>query len=199
MWKPKMIRFSFLLLVMVIGFMTIVATGGGGGGGGGSDSSSDDSDDSDDSADSTIDPYEIVPSTITTFDYVDDGDICMEDGKPVIRMYSSSTCPYCAWDAGAFNPVVERYVDDGLIVAHHWEIWNLNTGAGDDLLTDEIENTIPESELEIFETFDPEYLTPYFVFGCKYTRTGAARYSYGLNAEAAEFMAVIEELLDSDP
>ena len=66
-------------------------------------------------------------------------------------------------------------------------------GLGDVLYFD-----IPESKLETFETFDPEHETPYFVFGCKYTRTGAARYIYGLKAEAAEFMAVIEELLDSD-
>ena len=94
--------------------------------------------------------------------------------------------------------VVKWYMDQGLIVAHHWESWGGNTG--DDLLTSEVEGTIPDSELEIFGTFNPEYSTPTFVFGCKYTRLGATRYySDDLEGEAAEFMAVIEELLDSVP
>jgi hypothetical protein len=180
-----MISSFCLSLVMVIGLITIVASGGGGGGGGGTDTP----------VDNTIDPNNIVPSSITTFDD-EGGDICLEDGKPVIRMYSSSTCPYCAWDANAFDPVAKMYVEDGLIVAHHWEIWDLYNRTGDDLLTDEVEGTIPESEIDIFGMFNPDYSTPTFVFGCKYTREGASRYNYGLEAEAAEFMAVIEELLD---
>jgi thiol-disulfide isomerase/thioredoxin len=187
MQKLKMIRFFCLLLVMVIGFLTIV-TSGGGGGDGGSDTSSDNSDDS------TIDPYEIVPSTITTFDHVDDGDICTEDDKPVIRMFSTSTCSHCAWSAEAFEPVVQKYVDQGLIVAHHWELYT-----GDDFLTSEVEDEIPESEMAIYDTFSPLSYVPAFVFGCTYYRIGTGHeIEDDLEAEAAEFMAVIEELLDSD-
>ena len=178
-----MIRFFCLLLVTVIGVMTIVASGGGGG----SDTSSDNS------GDSTIDPDKIVPSAITTFDHVDSGDICREDGKPVIRMFSTPTCPHCAWSSEAFEPVVQMYMDQGLIVAHHWDLYT-----GDDLLTSEVEDEIPESEMEIYDTFSPQSYVPTFVFGCTYYRVGTGHEGEDdLEAEAAEFMAVIEELLDS--
>jgi len=154
--------------------------GGGGGGGGGND---------------TIDPNTITPSSITTFSSVN-GDNCSEDGKPVIRMFSTSTCPHCEWTAGAFDPVVEMYVEEGLIVAHHWD---LNTG--DDLLTPQVETSIPQSEMNAYT--DARYgfqnYVPAFVFGCKYYRLGTGfEGTDNLRAEAAEFMAVIEALLDAE-
>ena len=176
MRKLKIIGYLCMSLVMVIGVLTIVASGGGG--------------DSDDSDDTTINPYNIEPSTITTF--TDLGlDICLEDGKPIIRMYTNSGCEYCKWDSKAFDPVVKMYVNKGLIIAHHWE---LNTG--DDLLTDEKEMEVPESEREIYNTFNPNSTVPTFVFGCTYKRVGAYT-QRTLEAEAAEFMAVIVDLLDS--
>ena len=164
----------FLCFVM-IGLLT----GCGGGGGGGSTDAT------------TIDPNTIEPSSIATFSSVN-GDICTEDDKPVIRLFSTRTCPHCQWVAGAFDPVVKMYVEEGLIVAHHWEV-----DTGDDLLTDQVETNVPDSEIAIYYSFNSQNTVPTFVFGCRYYRVGNGYESQNnLRAEAAEFMAVIEALLD---
>ena len=184
MRKLQIISYFCLSLVTVIGLMTIVASGGGGGG---------ESDTTNDTpVDAVIDPYEIAPSAIETFTSTG-GDICMEDGKPVIRMFSTTWCPHCQWISDVFDDVVQMYVDEGLIVAHHWEL-----DTGDDTLTIQVEESVPESEEAIFNTFNPDNSIPTFVFGCRYYRIGNGHeLQNDLKAEAAEFMAVIEDLLDS--
>lgn len=164
MRKLKIISYFCLSFVMVIGLMTIAASGGGGSG------------------------------DTTTFSD-NGGDICTEGGKPVIRMFSTSTCPHCAWSAQAFDPVVQSYVNQGLIFAHHWEI-----DTGDDLLTSEVEDEVPASEMTVYNTYSPQSYVPAFVFGCRYIRIGTGHESSNdVEAEEDEFIDLIEELLDSVP
>jgi thiol-disulfide isomerase/thioredoxin len=136
------------------------------------------------------DPFDNEPSGIMTFDSVS-GDICREDGKPVIRLFSTTWCPHCQWIGNTFDDVVQTYVDEGLIVAHHWEI-----DTGNDTLTNQIEQAVPDDEMAVFLEFNPRESIPTFVFGCKYYRSGTAyEQEDDLESEAAEFMAVIEALL----
>lgn len=139
-----------------------------------------------------IDPYTIEPSSIQTFASVSDSAaVCTEDGKPVIRLFSTTWCLHCQWISDTFDAVVEMYVDQGLIVAYHWEV-----DTGDDTLTALDEDGVPVSEMDIFDEFNPRGSIPTYVFGCKYYRIGNGYESQNdLEAEAAEFMAVIEELL----
>jgi len=137
-----------------------------------------------------IDPFDIEPSGIYTFESVI-GDICREDDKPVIRLFSTTWCLHCQWIADTFDDVVQMYVDEGLIVAHHWEM-----DIGDDILTSQVEQAVPDDEMAVFEEFNPQEFIPTFVFGCKYYRIGTAyEQENDLESEAAEFMAVIEALL----
>ena len=139
--------------------------------------------------DETIDPYDIEPSGIETFGSVD-GEICKEDGKPVIRLFSTTWCFHCQWIADTYDAMVQMYVDDDEIVAHHWEV-----DTGDDTITSEVEQSVPGSEMAITE-FNPQESIPTFVFGCKYYRVGTGyERTDDLEAEAAEFMAVIEALI----
>ena len=139
---------------------------------------------------SATDPSDNDPPGIMTFESVS-GDICMEDGKPVIRLFSTTWCPHCQWIADTFDEVVQTYVDEGLIVAHHWEL-----DIGDDILTSQIEQAVPDDEMAVFEEFNPQESIPTFVFGCKYYRIGTAYEQVDdLESEAAEFRAVIEALL----
>ena len=141
-------------------------------------------------ADEIIDPYEIEASSIQTFASVD-GEICREDGKPVIRLFSETWCSHCQWIADTYDAVMQMYVDDGEIVARHWE-----TDTGDDMLTSQVEQSVPDSEMAIFTEFNSQESIPTFVFGCKYYRIGTGyEIGGGLTAEAAEFMAVIEALI----
>lgn len=132
----------------------------------------------------------VTKDDITTFE--DSGDeVCMEDGKPIIRLFSTTWCPHCKWVSSTFDNVVKEYADKGQIVAYHWEL-----DKGEDLLTAEIENGIPESEVNIYKKYNPDGGVPTFVFGCKYIRVGNGYESQDdLAAEQAEFRAVIEELV----
>lgn len=155
---------------------------------GGSNSGSTASDNSDGS---TIDPTLINPSSIETFE-TGSGDICREDDKPVIRLFSTTWCPHCVWIADTYDAVVKMYVEEGAIVAHHWEV-----DTGDDTLTLQDEGGVPGSEMAIFNDFNSQESIPTFVFGCKYYRIGNGHEQEDdLEAEAAEFMAVIEALLN---
>ena len=123
------------------------------------------------------------------------GDGCYEDGKPVIRLFSTTWCPHCKWITETYESVVQEYADKELIVAKHWEL-DIN----DDTLTQGVEGSVPESELAIYREFNPRGSIPTFVFGCKYSRIGNGfERSVGLEAEEAEFRAVIDTLIQNAP
>jgi parvulin-like peptidyl-prolyl isomerase len=127
---------------------------------------------------------------IQTFS-VRDGEICREDGKPVVRMFSTTWCPHCEWVKETFDSTVKEYADKGLIVARHWQV-----DTEDDTLTSFKEDFMPLTEKAIFQDFNPNGGVPTFVFGCKYYRVGNGYESEkNLAAEKREFVAVIEKLL----
>jgi thiol-disulfide isomerase/thioredoxin len=115
----------------------------------------------------------------------------MEDGKPVIRLFSVTWCQHCIWIKESFDMVAREYAEAGRIKAYHWEL-----DTGDNTLTPETEAMVPTSEVALFREFSPKKKVPAFVFGCRYHRIGNAYESQGgLEAEKAEFRAVIESLL----
>jgi thiol-disulfide isomerase/thioredoxin len=118
-------------------------------------------------------------------------EICTQDGKPVIRLFSTTWCSHCNWIKDTYDSVVKEYAEDGKIIAYHWEL-----DANDDTLTPEFEAQIPESEMEIYRQFNPRGSIPTFVFGCKYYRVGNGYEQQGdLGLEEEEFRAVIENLI----
>jgi thiol-disulfide isomerase/thioredoxin len=126
---------------------------------------------------------------ITTFSDTG-GEICLEDGKPVIRMFSTTTCPHCSWVKDTFDSVVKEYADKGLIVARHWEL-NIR----DDTLTPRREGVVPNEDLMEFSRISNGGV-PAFSMGCRYLRLGTGHESTGgLEAEADEFRAVIDKLI----
>ena len=133
----------------------------------------------------------IPASEITTF--TDSGnEIETIDGKPVIRLFSTTWCSHCKWISETYESVVQEYVDDGKIVAYHWEL-DIN----DDALTPALEGTIPESELAVYREFNPRGSIPTFVFGNRFYRVGNGHESANdLAAEEAEFRAVIDKLIE---
>jgi len=136
--------------------------------------------------------------------FTDSGnDVELEDGKPVVRLFSTTGCPHCVWIMGTFDKVAKEYVDAGKIVAYHWE---LNTG--DDTLTEAVETAVPGSEDAVYKKFNPRGSIPTFVFGGKYYRVGNGFEGPGdtqnpttaaslehLAQEEADFRAAIEALL----
>ena len=127
---------------------------------------------------------------IKTFKAID-GPIETMDGKPVIRLFSTTWCPHCQWIASTYDRVVSEYVSQGKIVAYHWEL-----DTGDNTLTNETETSVPASEQAVYQKFNPQGSIPTFVFGGKYWRIGNGyEQQQNLTAEEQEFRAVIDQLI----
>ncbi len=124
--------------------------------------------------------------------FIDTGDETYKvDGKPVIRLYTTTWCPHCVWIKDTFDKVAREYIEQGKIIAYHWDV-----DSGDNTLTPEIEESIPEEEIEIFKRYNPQGSIPTFVFGNKYKRIGNGYEAEDdLRAEEAEFRDIIEELI----
>lgn len=119
-------------------------------------------------------------------------DVCTVDGKPVIRLYSTTICPHCVWIRGTYDSVAKEYADAGKIVARHWEF-----DTNDDTLTEEAEGSIPPEEFVLYQKYNPRGGVPTFVFGCRFVRVGNAyERANNLTAEGLEFRNVIEALLE---
>ena len=122
------------------------------------------------------------------------GEIQYENGKPVIRLFSTTWCPHCILITDTFDSIIKEYVQTGQIVAYHWDL-----DTGDNTLTDEIETEVPQSELAVFQTFNPKGSIPTFVFGNKYWRIGNGyEGQHDLIAEEAEFRRIIEKLVQNE-
>ena len=123
-------------------------------------------------------------------------DICYNDaGLPVIILFSLSTCPHCQWVGDTFDQIVKNYVDKGLIEAHHYDVLTK-----DDLLTPEVETSMPKQFLQIGRSGNPDGHLPYFNFGCKFDRIGNGYEAQNdLAAEAREMCQVIEALIHNHP
>lgn len=119
-------------------------------------------------------------------------DPCTDDsGRPLILLFSASSCSHCQWVGGVFDLVAGEYAGRGLVTAHHYDV-----ETGDDLLTEAVETQIPESHLAIGKRGDPEGYLPYFNFGCRFDRIGTGYEEQDdLVAEAEEMSRVIEALL----
>lgn len=124
-------------------------------------------------------------SSINTFQQTGD-DLCEEDGKPLVILFSTTTCPYCTWIKDTFDSTVMGYGDS--IAAYHWEL-----NIGNNALSGEVETEVPKKYLDLFRQYNPRGSVPTYVFGCKYIRIGNG-YS-DLASEAAEFRAVIDTLI----
>ncbi len=133
----------------------------------------------------------IQPGEIKTFTEKADATVCTQDGKPIIRLYSTTWCPHCQWVKSTFNKVVQEYVAAGKVVAHHWVL-----DIGDDDFTSLKESIVPTDEMKVYKEFNPQQSIPTFVFGCKYYRVGNGYEAQDdLSAEETEFRSVIEQVI----
>jgi peptidyl-prolyl cis-trans isomerase SurA len=129
-------------------------------------------------------------SQIGSFREVDQ-ELCTENGKPIVTLYTTSTCPHCKWIKETFAETVAPYVTDGKIVA---QIWELDTK--DNLLTSQKEGSVPQEQMDRFMRYSNGGV-PTFDFGCKYVRVGNGYEGQpnALEKEKADFELVIEQLL----
>ncbi len=118
--------------------------------------------------------------------------ICTADGRPVVRLYSTTMCPHCRWIKDTFDSVVREYASRGEIVAHHWEL-----DTGDDTLSRRVETRVPSEEVWIYQQFNPRSTVPTFVFGCRYYRIGNGYEGRkDLKSEEREFREIIRAMVE---
>jgi len=119
-----------------------------------------------------------------------EGEICTENGKPVVRLFSTTSCPHCRWIGDTFDETMKELEAQGKVVAYHWEL-----DTEDNTLTSTKEGYMPEEEKNIYLKFNPQGSVPTFVFGCKYYRIGTGyERENNLAMEKAEFKAVVDKL-----
>ncbi|MBI2139977.1 SurA N-terminal domain-containing protein [Candidatus Woesearchaeota archaeon] len=90
---------------------------------------------------------------------------CKSGGKPLVRLFTTTTCKGCSLAGEAFAKSVQQF--SGKIEARHWQ---LNTG--DNLLTQQAEKGIPQDEIAFFSAANPKKTVPFYDFGCKYSGAG---------------------------
>lgn len=118
-----------------------------------------------------------------------DTDVCKEDGKPMVFLFSTTWCPHCEWIKDTFDKWAKDNSDK--ISAYHWEL-----DTGDNTLTSKTEDSIPDKHNEIYSKFNPSGSIPTYVFGCRYSRVGNGYESEeDLGKEKASFEKVMKELL----
>jgi hypothetical protein len=105
---------------------------------------------------------ELIQRKKVKFDETQDS-LCGE--KPIVRFYSTSTCPGCDYTASIFEDALLSFEDR--IDAAHWVL-----DIGDNKLTSLNESGIPREELSIFKKYSPKNDIPLTVIGCKYKKIG---------------------------
>jgi thiol-disulfide isomerase/thioredoxin len=135
-----------------------------------------------------------APPVVGTFETFNDSgyEAELQDGKPVIRLFSTTWCPHCVWVKPVFDRIAKEYVDAGKIVAYHWEIDTF-----DNTLTEAVETVVPETEMAVYAHFNPGGSIPTFILGGKYYRVGNGFEAQSdLVKEEAAFRAVIDKLIE---
>lgn len=113
-------------------------------------------------------------------------EICIENGKPIIRRYTASTCTKCK----EVEPSFKMAVADYKVIVKEWEL-----DTGDNLNTEIVETALPESEYKILKKYNPKGAVPAYVFGCKYVRIGDAFSELNLIEEENAFREILQELI----
>jgi thiol-disulfide isomerase/thioredoxin len=85
--------------------------------------------------------------------------VCYEDGKPIIYLFGSESCPHCKWEQPILNAVIEKFQS---VVSFHDNIDSYN-------------------DQDIFSKYSSGAI-PTIVIGCKYYRIGSGE-SFGEGEE----------------
>lgn len=113
------------------------------------------------------------------------GDEICGDEKPIVRMYTTSSCEVCKESTINFQDWIVEYIIDESVQARHWSL-----DTGDNLLTVKKERGVPKEEVDLFKKYSTNNLVPAVILGCKYKRVGK------LDVEAKdEFKAILKTLI----
>lgn len=128
-----------------------------------------------------------------SFKYYEGTDILLEDGKPVIVLFSTETCPHCQWISETFDMIAKEYQDAGKIKAYHF---NFTQSGVADTISGETFDAIPSQFEELNTKYGGGYV-PTFVIGGKYFRVGNAfEQEDDLEKESTELRRIIDQVIE---
>lgn len=119
-------------------------------------------------------PAEETGKTIGSFSVGAD-EICQENGKPIVYLFGSTTCPHCVWEKPIAQKVVGKFGD---LISYH-------------------ENIDSETDSDIFQKYSTGGI-PTLVMGCKYYRVGSGETS-GEEVETKNLTAIICKVTGNQP
>jgi thiol-disulfide isomerase/thioredoxin len=96
-----------------------------------------------------------------------DTEACMENEKPIVYFFGSTSCPHCQWEKPIIKEVVSQFGD---AISYH-------------------ENIDSETDMDVFSKYSTGSI-PTLVIGCKYYRIGSGEAS-GEEAEKVALKKVI--------
>jgi len=112
-------------------------------------------------------------------------ELCTKGDLPIIRVYTSSSCIKCQ---NSLNVLADA-VDDMEVILYAWEL-----DTGDNLMTEELEESMPKEEFDILLRYNEKAAVPSYVFGCKYVRIGNLFEDFDAESEYQEFRGILERL-----
>lgn len=127
--------------------------------------------------DITEPPFEEPVQEETPVGFVPTEDeVCLEDGKPVIHYFGSTTCPHCGWERPVITEVAESFGDNIVFYDH----------------------TDSDAETDLMMKYNPQGYIPMMVLGCRYYHIGAGENS-GEEVHKGEITEIICELTNNEP
>lgn len=120
--------------------------------------------------------------------------VCKKDGKPIVYVISTTTCPHCIYIKDTFVKWGKDNSDK--LDVQLWVFDGKSPDSADNLITDEIETSISNEAMQVYEKMNPDGTVPTFIFGCKYVRVGNGfEGENDLNKEVEAYNKIKEKIL----
>lgn len=103
---------------------------------------------------------------------ITNNEVCLENGKPIVYFFGSSSCPHCVWEKPVAKKTFDQFKNE---IAYK-------------------ENFDSQDNMDIFQKYsdiNPGYV-PFLIIGCKYARVGAGE---NLGKDDAESKKLEEEAM----
>lgn len=125
----------------------------------------------------------VLPTTLGGF-MVTNKEICLENGKPVVYFFGSTTCPHCVWEKPVIEPVMAKFKDA--------IVFKERINSQDDMAV-----------FNQYKDINPGYI-PFVLLGCKYARvgsgeSGAATKDEAVKLEGDNLTAIVCKLTGGKP
>jgi len=113
------------------------------------------------------------------FKVLEEAEICLENGKPLVYYFGGSFCSYCKWEHPIVSSVAEKF--KGYISFH-----------------DNMDKTDADQDIvEKYAALNKGYV-PFMVIGCQYWQLGSGE-AFGEEQEANHIAALICKITNNEP